>query len=77
MCHPAWNLRLELDGTVVPWSSSIREFQRGHITYVAKALEWPLLLPKDMNALKNMRQHDLFRSLKRDLALVSFSTWSP
>ena len=42
---------------------------------MADALEWPLLLPKDMDALKNMRQQDLFMSLKRDLALVSFSTW--
>ena len=24
--HPTWNLRLELDGVVVPWNSSIREF---------------------------------------------------
>ena len=37
-------------------------------------LERPLLLPKDMDALKNVRQQDLFMSLKKDLALVSFST---
>ena len=24
--HPTWNPRLELDGVVVPWNSSIREF---------------------------------------------------
>ena len=69
--HPTWNPQLELDGTVVPWSFSIREFQRGHAHYVAKALERPLLLPKDMDALKHMRQLDLFLFLKRDLALVS------
>ena len=40
---------------------------------MAKALERPFLLLKDMDALKRMRQPDLFRSLKRDLALVSSS----
>ena len=39
--------------------------------YLAQALEQPLLLPKDMEALRRMRQLDLFRSLKRDLAMVS------
>ena len=24
--HPTWNPQLELDGVVVPWNSSIREF---------------------------------------------------
>ena len=71
MHHPTWNPQLELDGAVVPWSFSIREFQRGHAHYVAKALERPLLLPKDMDALKHMRQLDLFLFLKRDLASVS------
>ena len=32
-----------------------------------------MLLPKDMAALQTMRQQDFFLSLKRDLALVSFS----
>lgn len=72
--HQALNPWLELDGSAIPWSSSIREFQRGHTHYVAEVLEQPLLLPKDMDALKNMRQQDLFMSLKKDLALVSFLT---
>ena len=76
VCHLAWNSWLELDGAVVPWSSSIREFQRGRAHYVAAALEQPHLLLKDMDVLKNIRQQDLFMSLKRDLALVSFSIWS-
>ena len=38
---------------------------------MAEALERPLLLPKDMDALKHMRQPDFFLSLKWDLALVS------
>ena len=51
----AWAPRLELDGTTIPWNSSIREFQRGHSVYVAEALEQLLLLPKDMEALRRMR----------------------
>ena len=31
------------------------EFQRGHASYMVEALERPLLLPKDMDALKLMR----------------------
>nr|POF18372.1 hypothetical protein CFP56_37860 [Quercus suber] len=46
------------------------EFQRGYSIYVVEALEHHLMLPKDMDALKNMRQHDLFMSLKRDLAMA-------
>jgi len=42
---------------------------------MAEDLERPLLLPKDIDALKNIRQPDLFISLKSDLALGSFSTW--
>ena len=38
---------------------------------MAEALEHPLLLPKDMDALKHMKQLELFLSLNRDLALVS------
>ena len=53
--HLTWNPRLELDGAAVPWSSSIKEFQRGHAHYMAEALKRPLLLPKDMDALKHIR----------------------
>ena len=38
---------------------------------MAKALECPLLFLKDMDALKHMRQLELFLSLKKDLALMS------
>ena len=34
-----WAPRLELDGTPIPWNSFIREFQRGHSTYITEALE--------------------------------------
>ena len=43
---------------------------------MAEALERPLLLPKNMEALKHMRQSEFFLSLKRDLALVSSPTYS-
>ena len=68
--HHTWASRLELDGVAILWNSSIREFQKGHSSYVANALEQPLLLPKDMAVLRHMRQSNLFMSLKRDLALV-------
>ena len=38
---------------------------------MAEALKRPLLLLKDKDALKHIRQPELFLSLKRDLALVS------
>lgn len=72
--NPMWNPRLELDVTASPLNSSIREFQRGNAHYIEEALEQPLLLPKDMAALKHVKQQELFLSPKRDLALVSLST---
>ena len=45
-----WSLRLEVDGTPIPWNASVQEFQRGRAGYITKALEHPLLLPKDMEA---------------------------
>lgn len=58
---------MELDIAAIPLNSSIREFQRRHASYMVEALEQPLLLLKDMVALKHMRQPDLFMSLKMDL----------
>lgn len=52
---PTWNPRLELDGTMIPLNSSIKEFQRGNTHYVVDALGQPLLLSKDMAALKNVK----------------------
>ena len=40
---------------------------------MANALEQPLLLPDGMANLRTMKKHEVFRTLKRDLALVSFS----
>ena len=66
-----WALVIEMDEAPIPYDSTIRESSRGHATHLAQALEQPLLLPKDMEALKRTRQPDLFMSLKRDLAMVS------
>ena len=66
-----WSLRPEVDRVAIPWNTSVREFQRGHSAHIAEALEQPLLLPKDMDAVRKIRQQDLFMSLKRDLAMVS------
>ena len=71
--NPTWTLQLELDEAAVPWNS-LKEFQRGNAQHIANTLEQPLLLPKDMATLKNLKQQDLFLPLKRDLALVILST---
>ena len=62
-----WAPRLEVDGASIPWNASIKEFQRGHSTHVAEGLEQPFLLPKDMDAMRKLKQQDLFMSLKRTL----------
>ena len=64
-----------MDGVAIPWNASVREFQRSHFAHIAKALEQPLFLPKDMDAVRKMRQPDLFMSLKRDLAMVSSQSY--
>ena len=38
---------------------------------MAEALKQPLFLPKDMDAARNLKRHELFMSLKKDLAMVS------
>ena len=66
-----WSPRLEVDGAAIPWNASVREFQKGHSAYIVEALEQQFLLPKDMDAVRKLKQQDLFMSLKRDLAMVS------
>ena len=65
-----WAPQLELEGAAISWGTSIRDFQRWHLTYVVEALKQPLLLPRDMEAIGRMKQPDLFLSLKKDLAMV-------
>ena len=71
MTQCTWSPRLEVDGIPIPWNALVREFQKGRAGYIAKALEQPLLLPKDMEAYKRFKQNELFLFLKRDLAMVS------
>jgi len=70
-----WVPRLELDKAAILWNSSIREFQRRHSSYVAETLKQSLLLPKDMEALRRIRQPNLFMSLKRDLVMVNLPSY--
>ena len=65
-----WSPRLELDGAPILWDATLWESQRGQASYLAEALQQPLLLPRDMDGLRATRQPDLFMSLKRDLAMV-------
>ena len=45
-----WSPRLEMDGAAIPYNASIREYNRGRVSYIAEALEQPVLLPRDMKA---------------------------
>ena len=77
ICRPQrpWTPRLEMDGAAIPYDASIWDAPRGHANYLAQALQQPLLLPRDMDSIRSTKQHDLFMSLKRDLAMAScFST---
>ena len=65
-----------MDGAAIPWNASIWDYQRGHSAYVVEALEQPLLLPKDVDAARKLKQHELFMSLKRDLAMVSSQSYT-
>ena len=66
-----------LDGAPLPADASIRDFQQERVGYVANAVEQALLLPGDMANLRTMRKHEVFLSLKKDLALVSPLTTLP
>ena len=66
-----WSLRLELDGAPRSLDATLWESQRGQASYLAEALQQPLLLPRDMEGLRATRQPDLFMSLKRDMAMVN------
>ena len=65
-----WSPRLEVNEAEIPYNASVREYNRGREGYIAKALEQPVLLPRDMEAYRRFSQPELFLSLKRDLAMV-------
>ena len=69
--HRTWSPWLELDGAPISWDATLWESQRGQASFLAKALQQPLFLPRDMEDLRATRQPDLFMSLKRDMAMVS------
>ena len=56
----------------IVYDASLRHYRGGHAGLVVEALEQPLLLPKDMEAYRNFNHPELFLSLKRDLAMVSY-----
>ena len=68
-CSP----KLELDGVLIAWDTSIRNYQRGQVGHIAEALAQPLLHPRDIEASRCFSQQELFLSLKRDLTMVSNS----
>ena len=47
-----WSPKLELDSAPLAWDTSVRNYQGGRAGHIAKALEQPLLLPRDMDAYK-------------------------
>ena len=67
-----WSPKLEVDGAPIAWDASLRHYRGGHAGHIAKALEQPLLLSKDLEAYKNFNHPELFLSLKRDLAMISY-----
>ena len=74
ICWPqrSWAPRLEMDGDAIPYDASIWDAPKGHANYLAQALQHPLLLARDMDSIRRTKQPDLFMSLKRDLAMVSY-----
>ena len=68
-----WSPVLEVDGMPIAFDATLRHYRGGHAGLLAEALEQPLLLPQDMAAYRSFNHPDLFLSLKRDLAMVSYS----
>ena len=74
VCRPTrtWSPKLKVDGAPIAWDASLKHYCGGHASHVVEALEQPLLLPKDMEAYRSFTHPELFLSLKRDLAMVSY-----
>ena len=68
---PVWAPPLILDRAPLLSDASIGNSQQEKAGYVADALEQALLLPINMSELRTLRKHEVFLSLKRDLAQVS------
>lgn len=63
-----------LNGASLPSDASVRDFAKGRARYVANSVEQTLLLARDMSKLRNFKRHEVFLSLKMDLALVKILT---
>ena len=48
-----WSPRLELDGAPISWDVTLWESQRRQASFLAEALQQPLLLPRDMKGLRD------------------------
>ena len=55
-----WSPKLEVDGVTIPYTVSVREYNRGRAGYIAEALEQPVLLSRDMEAYGQFSQPKLF-----------------
>ena len=67
-----WSPVLEVDGMPIAFDAMLRHYRGGHAGLLAEALEQSLLLPQDMAAYRSFNHPDLFLSLKRDFAMVSY-----
>ena len=61
----------------IAYDTSLRHYRGGHAGHIAEAPEQPLLLTTDMEAYRNFNHLELFLSLKKDLAMVSYWIYYP
>ena len=66
----AWLPAPMLHGEPLMDNASFRDFNKGDGIYVADVVERSLLLPIDMEDLKNLRRQELFLSMKKYLGMV-------
>ena len=69
----SWTPTPMLDGAHLLANASIRDFRGGKVGYVVDVVEQAMLILEDMADLGSLRRHEVFLSLKRDLAMVSLS----
>lgn len=65
-----WAPAMILDNYAVTADASIRSFNPRIAACLADVLEQAILLPKDMNELRQIRKHKVFFMLKKELTLV-------
>ncbi|KAK7854152.1 cinnamoyl-coa reductase 2, partial [Quercus suber] len=64
-----WNPAFELDSSPFRENASIRNFDSERAGYVANVVEQVLLLPKEIDELWNLKKHELFLFVKKELVL--------